>query len=62
MTFEDYEDSVLEFAVRANTILWEDQSGDSCKRMIEEFGVEKAKEKTLGLIFRSTKLALPYKC
>lgn len=61
MTFQEYEESVLEFAMKANVILWEGPPTDNCNRVIEKLGLERAKVHTLGLLFRATKLALPYK-
>jgi hypothetical protein len=52
------EQKILDFASQANTILWNSPDSDSKTDLIKKFGPQRAKEKTLLLLFRATKKAL----
>ncbi len=48
------EQKILDFASQANTILWNSPDSDSKTDLIKKFGPQRAKEKTLLLLFRAT--------
>lgn len=48
---------MLDFAVKTNIILWEGPHTESHKRLIEKFGWQTAKAKTLAVVFQGVKLS-----